>query len=74
MRTNPTQITNSGVITQVGGDDGGECVAQSPSINVSDASTLSLAWFHGQRDTGDDAAGDLIEGGLDSVTICPNQP
>lgn len=149
VRTNPTQFSNSGVVTQVGGDDGGdgfalftatntsagsndvdggECVAQSPSISVSDASTLSLAWFHGQRDTGDDAsgdsfgveyslnggstfnslvqigdtrtqaqwqnasaaipagsnvlirvrasdgsaAGDLIEGGLDSVTICPN--
>jgi subtilisin family serine protease len=149
VRTNPTQITNSGVVTQVGGDDegdgfalftatntsagandvdGGECIAQSPSISVNDASTLSLAWFHGQRDTGDDAsgdsfgieyslnggstfnslvqigdtrtqaqwqdastaipagsnvlirirasdgsaAGDLIEGGLDSVKICPN--
>jgi len=149
VRTNPTQQSNSGVITQVGGDDGGdgfaiftatntsagtddvdggECIAQSPSISVSDASTLSLAWFHGQRDTGDDptgdffnieyslnggstfsdlvsigdtqtqaqwqnasvgipagsdvrirvrasdgtAGGDLIEGGIDSVKICPN--
>ena len=149
VRTNPTQITSSGVVTQVGGDDGGdgfaiftatntsagandvdggECIAQSPNVSVSDASTLSLAWFHGQRDTGDDpsgdsfgieyslnggstfnslvqigdtrtqaqwrnasaaipagsnvlirirtsdgsAAGDLIEGGLDSVKICPN--
>ncbi len=149
VRTNPTQVTNSGVVTQVGGDDGGdgfalftatnssagsndvdggECVAQSPSVNVSEASTLSLAWFHGQRDTGDDpsgdffgveyslnggasfsslvqigdtrtqaqwqnvsaavpagsdvvlrvrasdgsSAGDLIEGGLDTVKICPN--
>lgn len=38
--------------------DGGECAAQSPAINVNEDSTLSLAWFHGQRDTGDDAAGD----------------
>lgn len=149
VRTNPTQVTNGGVVTQVGGDDGGdgfalftatnssagsndvdggECVAQSPSVSVTEASTLSLAWFHGQRDTGDDAsgdyfgveysinggssfnslvqigdsrtqaqwqnvsaaipagsnvlirvrasdgsaAGDLIEGGLDTVRICPN--
>ncbi len=149
VRTNPTQITTGGVVTQVGGDDGGdgfaiftatntsagandvdggECAAQSPNINVSDNSTLSLAWFHGQRDSGDDTsgdsfnieyslnggssfnslvqigdtrtqaqwrnasaaipagsnvlirirtsdgagAGDLIEGGLDSVRICPN--
>jgi subtilisin family serine protease len=149
VRTNPTQVTNRGVITQVGGDaggdgfalftavntsagkndvDGGECIAQSPNVNVSESSTLSLAWFHGQRDTGDDPSGDffgieysvnggssfnslvsigdtrtqaqwqnasaaipagsnvlirvrasdgsgpgdLIEGGLDSVKICPN--
>lgn len=149
VRANPTQITTSGVVTQVNGDaggdgfavftatntsagsndvDGGECIAQSPSVAVSDDSTLSLAWFHGQRDTGDDpsgdsfgieyslnggssynslvqigdtrtqaqwanataqipagsnvririrtsdgaAAGDIIEGGIDSVSICPN--
>jgi len=148
VRTNPTQFSNGGVVTQVGGDDGGdgfavftatntsagaddvdggECIAQSPTISVSDNSTLSLAWFHGQRDTGDDsgdsfgieyslnggatfnslvqigdtqtqaqwrnasaaipagsnvqirirasdgtAGGDLIEGGIDTVRICPN--
>jgi len=81
VRTNPTQFSSSGVVTQVGGDDGGdgfaiftatntsvgaddvdggECIAQSPSINVNDASTLSLAWFHGQRDTGDDPSGDFF--------------
>jgi len=81
VRTNPTQMTTSGVITQVDGDaggdgfaaftatntsagqndvDGGECIAQSPSISVSDSSTLSLAWFHGQRDTGDDQNGDFF--------------
>lgn len=81
VRGNPAQMSNSGVITQVGGDaggdgfaaytasntsagsndvDGGECIAQSPSISVSDSSTLSLDWFHGQRDTGDDPSGDFF--------------
>ncbi len=149
VRDNPTQVTNGGVVTQVGGDaggdgfalftatnssagrndvDGGECVLTSPTITVNDASELSFDWFHGQRDTGDDAngdffrvevstnggasfnslvnigdvrtqaqwrnqttsipagssvvlrvsvsdgpsAGDLVEGGIDSVSICPN--
>jgi serine protease len=40
--------------------DGGECIAQSPSISVSDSSTLSLDWFHGQRDSGDDPSGDFF--------------
>jgi len=81
VRTNPTQFTSSGVVTQVNGDaggdgfavftatntsagnndvDGGECAAQSPNIAVDDASTLSLAWFHGQRDGGDDPSGDFF--------------
>ena len=73
----PTQQTNSGVVTQVGGDhttgsgsalftatnssagnadvDGGECVLTSPAISVSEASTLSAWYFHGQRDAGDDS-------------------
>ncbi len=149
VRTNPTQVSNGGVITQVGGDsdgdgfalftatnssagrddvDQGSCIAVSPTIPVAEASTLSLDWFHGQRDTGDDAsgdffrveystngggnfsdlvsigdvrtqaqwrtvtsaipagssvvlrvsasdgsaAGDLVEGGLDAISICPN--
>ncbi len=148
VRGNPTQQSNGGVVTQVGGDDGGDggavftarntsagaddvdggtCVARSGSISVDSASTLSFAWFHGQRDTGDDAsdgfaveystnggssfqsavsigdqrsqaqwrdasvsipaganvvirvsttdgagAGDLVEGGIDSIKICPN--
>lgn len=76
IRGNPTQQSNSGVITQVGGAsdgdnfavftasnssagnadvDGGVCIARSPTISVSDSSTLSIDWFHGQRDTGDDA-------------------
>ncbi len=149
IRGNPNQVTNGGVVTQVGGDagadgfalftasnssagvndvDGGVCIATSPTIPVSDASTLSFDWFHGQRDTGDDnsgdyfrievstnggssfnsivnigdnrtqaqwtnattsipagssvvlrisasdgpSAGDLVEGGIDSVSICPD--
>ncbi len=39
--------------------DGGVCIARSPSVSVSQASTLSIDWFHGQRDTGDDASGDF---------------
>jgi serine protease len=105
--------------------DGGVCIARSPTVSVSEASTLSIDWFHGQRDAGDDAndffrleystngggsfntlvnrgdtvsnaqwatataaipagsdvvirvqvsdgagAGDLVEGGVDSVSIC----
>ena len=149
VRSNPTQVNNSGVVTQVAGDSGGDgfalftatnssagtndvdngvCVALSPIINVANTSTLSVDWFHGQRDTGDDingdfyrleystdggasysplinigdvrtqaqwdnastsisagstvrlrvsasdggSAGDLIEGGIDSVSICPD--
>ena len=34
--------------------DGGVCVARSPNIAVNEASQLSIDWFHGQRDTGDD--------------------
>jgi hypothetical protein len=81
IRSNPSQVTNSGVITQVNGDaggddfalftasntsagrndvDGGVCVAVSPVITVNDASALSIDWFHGQRDTGDDANGDFF--------------
>lgn len=80
----PTLVTDSGVTTQVGGDnttgsgnalftatnssagvndvDGGTCTLTSPVFSVPEASDLSLAYFHGQRDAGDDAAdGMLIE-------------
>jgi len=81
VRANPTQISNGGVVTQVGGDaggdgfalftatnssagqndvDGGVCTATSPAVTVSNDSTLSLKWFHGQRDTGDDTNGDFF--------------
>ena len=108
--------------------DGGTCVLESPTVSVPDTSTLNMAYFHGQRDAGDDSgdffalevstdggntytsvvslgdvardatwtpapattipagsqvrirlrvadgpsAGDLIEAGLDDVSICSN--
>jgi len=38
--------------------DGGECVATSPIYNVTAASDVSIWYFHGQRDAGDDPSGD----------------
>ena len=35
--------------------DGGTCILTSPSFNVAAASDLSIWYFHGQRDAGDDA-------------------
>jgi len=72
----PSQQSNGGVTTQVGGAnsgsnayftatntsagandvDGGNCIASSPNYNVTSNSTLSIAYFHGQRDAGDDAS------------------
>lgn len=72
---NPSQQSNGGVITQVGGSnsgsnsvftafnsgagsddvDGGNCILGSPTWNVSNASILSVAWWHGQRDSGGDS-------------------
>ncbi|MEM9555568.1 MAG: extracellular metalloproteinase [Acidobacteriota bacterium] len=40
--------------------DGGNCILDSPTWAVSEASTLSLWYFHGQRDTGDDPSGDFF--------------
>ena len=80
VRANPTQQSNSGVITQVGGShsgvnsvftatntsagaadvDGGNCVLGSPTWSVAEDSTLSVWYFHGQRDTGDDAGDDFF--------------
>ncbi len=78
----PTQQSDGGVITQVGGDattgngnalftatnssvgvndvDGGECILNSPNFSVANASTLSINYFHGQRDAGDDPSGDFF--------------
>ena len=48
--------------TSAGADDvdGGNCILRSPNWSVSDASTLSVAHFHGQRDAGDDSSGDFF--------------
>ena len=40
--------------------DGGECRATSPTYSVSAASDVSVWYFHGQRDAGDDAGGDYF--------------
>ena len=40
--------------------DGGVCVLESPTWTVDDASDLSVWYFHGQRDTGDDPSGDFF--------------
>jgi len=78
----PTQVSDSGVITQVGGDhtsgtgnaffsavntaagtddvDGGVCIVESPVYTVTKASELSIWYFHGQRDAGGDPSGDYF--------------
>jgi extracellular elastinolytic metalloproteinase len=40
--------------------DGGNCILGSPTWSVANASTLSVAYFHGQRDTGNDPSGDFF--------------
>ena len=40
--------------------DGGNCITTSPTYTVAAPSTLSVAYFHGQRDNGDDASGDFF--------------
>ena len=40
--------------------DGGNCILGSPNWNASSASTLSVWYFHGQRDSGGDANGDFF--------------
>ena len=58
--------------------DGGTCIARSPSVSVSADSVLSINYFHGQRDTGDDGSGDFFalevstDGGSTFQTIASN--
>lgn len=44
--------------TSLGQDDvdGGECILDSPNYSVGSNSTLSVSYFHGQRDSGDDSS------------------
>lgn len=58
--------------------DGGNCILTSPTWTVSEASTLSAWYFHGQRDSGDDPSGDFFRlevstnGGSSYTTIASN--
>lgn len=40
--------------------DGGNCIGESPIYAVSQASDVSIWYFHGQRDAGDDSNGDFF--------------
>lgn len=50
------------VNTSAGADDvdGGNCILASPAWSVANASTLSVAYWHGQRDNADDPSGDFF--------------
>ncbi|MCP4664546.1 MAG: hypothetical protein GY856_54875, partial [bacterium] len=58
--------------------DGGNCILGSPSWAVPNASTLSVWYWHGQRDAGDDASGDFFyleystNGGSSWTTLASN--
>ncbi|MDY7094410.1 MAG: M36 family metallopeptidase [Acidobacteriota bacterium] len=40
--------------------DGGNCIAESSTTSVAEASDVSIWYFHGQRDAGDDPSGDFF--------------
>jgi hypothetical protein len=40
--------------------DGGVCITESPVYNVTASSDISVYYFHGQRDAGDDPSGDYF--------------
>lgn len=58
--------------------DSGNCIATSSTYNVANQSTLSLSYFFGQRDGGDDATGDFqrievsTDGGSTFSTLVAN--
>lgn len=58
--------------------DGGNCIATSPTYDISENSELSLSYFFGQRDAGDDPTGDFqlieisIDGGSTFSTLVAN--
>lgn len=94
----PTQQSNGGVTTQVGGShsgvnsiftatntsagsndvDSGNCILGSPTWSVGEDSTLSVWYFHGQRDSGDDPGDDFFsveystDGGSSWSTLAEN--
>jgi subtilisin family serine protease len=70
-----TAINSSAGVDDV---DGGNCILGSPVWSISQASTLSVWYFHGQRDTGGDASGDFFRlevstnGGASWTTLASN--
>ena len=70
-----TAINSSAGVDDV---DGGNCILSSPTWSVADASTLSVWYFHGQRDAGDDPSGDFFrlevstDGGASWTAIASN--
>ena len=58
--------------------DGGNCILDSPTWNVAQASDLAVWYFHGQRDTADDPSGDFFrlelstDGGSTWSTLASN--
>ena len=53
-------FTASNTSAGVNDVDGGTCIAESPNYSVAEASDLSIWYFHGQRDAGDDPSGDFF--------------
>lgn len=53
--TGSALFTASNTSAGVNDVDGGVCILESPTITVNDASSLNMAYFFGQRDTGGDA-------------------
>ncbi|MCP4654087.1 MAG: hypothetical protein GY856_01580, partial [bacterium] len=70
-----TAVNTSAGVNDV---DGGNCILGSPSWSVPNASTLSVWYWHGQRDAGDDASGDFFyleystNGGSNWTTLASN--
>ncbi|MCP4548431.1 MAG: hypothetical protein GY835_18395 [bacterium] len=52
-----TAVNTSAGVNDV---DGGECILESPVYDVATASEVSIWYFHGQRDAGDDPSGDYF--------------
>jgi hypothetical protein len=52
-----TQYNSSDGVDDV---DGGVCTAESPVYNVTASSTVTVWYYHGQRDAGDDPSGDYF--------------
>ena len=71
-------FTASNTSAGVNDVDGGNCIVTSPVVNVTFDSSLSVAYFHGQRDAGDDPDGDFFrlelstDGGDTFTTIASN--